>query len=452
MTTYRINFTKTELLKITPPRVADSKKGKGGVYDTYYDTREKGLVLIVSNGGAKTYYLYSKVNGRPERIKLGAFTDISVEEARKKAAGYRGDIAGGENPQEEKRAFRQEATFKELFDEFMERYSKKEKKSWQYDEREVNKFLSYWFNRKISSISTQEIQKLHERIRDENGLYQANRVLERIKAMYNKGIEWGWRGSNPASIIRKFKETTRDRFLQPHELPYFCEALEAETNTTAKDYIMLSLLTGVRKSNMLAMRWEEISMEHMQWRIPDSKNGEPLLIALSPRAMDILKTRRKTIKGSWVFPSETSAKGYYQDPKKAWERLLKRAEAFQLIDLVAGKQKWKEEQRASARYEVESNLSAALTDYRKKAKTLKLDVSMVGLNDIPLHDLRRSLGSWQAVTGASTSIIGKSLGHKSQQATAIYSRLNLDPVRISVERATEAMFAAGGKKNEPKKA
>lgn len=119
MTTYRINFTKTELLKITPPRVADSKKGKGGVYDTYYDTREKGLVLIVSNGGAKTYYLYSKVNGRPERIKLGAFTDISVEEARKKAAGYRGDIAGGENPQEEKRAFRQEATFKELFDEFI---------------------------------------------------------------------------------------------------------------------------------------------------------------------------------------------------------------------------------------------------------------------------------------------------------------------------------------------
>lgn len=38
-------------------------------------------------------------------------------------------------------------------------------------------------------------------------------------------------------------------------------------------------------------------------------------------------------------------------------------------------------------------------------------------------------------------VIGKSLGHKTQQATAIYARLNLDPVRESVNRATEAMFA-----------
>ncbi|MCA3269505.1 MAG: recombinase XerD, partial [Thalassospira sp.] len=63
--------------------------------------------------------------------------------------------------------------------------------------------------------------------------------------------------------------------------------------------------------------------------------------------------------------------------------------------------------------------------------------------DLRIHDLRRSLGSWQASTGASGYIIGKSLGHKSQQATQIYARLNLDPVRESVERATQAMMTAG---------
>lgn len=57
-----------------------------------------------------------------------------------------------------------------------------------------------------------------------------------------------------------------------------------------------------------------------------------------------------------------------------------------------------------------------------------------------LHDLRRTLGSWQAATGANSYVIGKSLGHKTQQATAIYARLNIDPVRASMERATEAMF------------
>lgn len=60
--------------------------------------------------------------------------------------------------------------------------------------------------------------------------------------------------------------------------------------------------------------------------------------------------------------------------------------------------------------------------------------------DIRIHDLRRTLGSWQAATGATTAIIGKSLGHKSQQASAIYERLNIDPVRASVQRATDAMF------------
>jgi integrase len=59
-----------------------------------------------------------------------------------------------------------------------------------------------------------------------------------------------------------------------------------------------------------------------------------------------------------------------------------------------------------------------------------------------LHDLRRTLGSWQARTGASLAIIGKSLNHKSQQATAIYARLDLDPVRQSVNTATAAMFEA----------
>lgn len=65
------------------------------------------------------------------------------------------------------------------------------------------------------------------------------------------------------------------------------------------------------------------------------------------------------------------------------------------------------------------------------------------INGLRIHDIRRTLGSYQAITGASLPIIGKSLGHKSQQATAIYARLNLDPVRQSLERATQAMMAAG---------
>ena len=63
-----------------------------------------------------------------------------------------------------------------------------------------------------------------------------------------------------------------------------------------------------------------------------------------------------------------------------------------------------------------------------------------GLKDVRLHDLRRTMGSYQTITGASTTIVGKTLGHKSLQSTAIYARLNLDRVRASMEAAVSAML------------
>ena len=64
------------------------------------------------------------------------------------------------------------------------------------------------------------------------------------------------------------------------------------------------------------------------------------------------------------------------------------------------------------------------------------------ISDLRMHDLRRSLGSWMAAKGASLTVIGKGLGHKNTATTAIYSRLNIDPVREAMEEATGAMFEA----------
>ena len=58
------------------------------------------------------------------------------------------------------------------------------------------------------------------------------------------------------------------------------------------------------------------------------------------------------------------------------------------------------------------------------------------------------MGSWQASTGASLPIIGKTLAHKNVATTLIYARLNNDPVRESMEKATSAMLNAGKEKAE----
>ncbi len=378
----KFTFTKLSIQKLSFPE-------KGLV--TYHDDKEKGLSLYLTSKGAATFFLRKRINGRDERIVLGAFPTLSVENARKLALKAKGDVAQGINPNSKRQRLRNETLFRDLFQEYMERYSKKYKRSWIYDEREVNKFLSHWFQRKISTITKQEVQSLHEKVKEENGLYQANRLLERIRAIYNKAREWGWEGRNPAEGIKKFKEKSRDRFIQPIELPGLFQALKEEENTAARDYIWLSLLTGARKSNVLAMRWDEIDWYHKEWRIPETKNGEPLHVPLEDHALEVLEARKAEATSPWVFPSEKSKRGHLADPKKTWMRVLKRA----------------------------------------------------NITNLRIHDIRRTLGSYQAIMGSSLPTIGASLGHRSQQATAIYARFNREAVRNSMEKAIENIFLHG---------
>ena len=64
--------------------------------------------------------------------------------------------------------------------------------------------------------------------------------------------------------------------------------------------------------------------------------------------------------------------------------------------------------------------------------------------NLHMHDLRRTQGSWQAAMGISLAIIGKSLGHADLKSTQVYSRLQLDPVKDAVSRASGAMVEAAG--------
>ena len=191
----------------------------------FYDTKIKGLELMVTEQGTKSFKVYRKFNGKPVRVTLGKYPEMTIENARNEAQRVIADMISGKNPNEEKKNIRSETTFGEMFKIFMERHSKVTKKSWIADELDIPRFLSHWFERKLSTITKQEIQLIHEKIRKENGLYQANRMLARIHIIYNKAIEWGWNRTNPASSIKKFKEKSRDRFLHPDELPRFFESL-----------------------------------------------------------------------------------------------------------------------------------------------------------------------------------------------------------------------------------
>lgn len=408
----RLNFTVAALKALPlPPE---------GKRDTYHDTKEPGLQIRVGPTGRMQFSVLKRVkNGPPGRITLGAFPDLTIEQARAKAIQIKNAIALGQDPAAILREKRSELTLGAAFEWYIEHHATPQglktipimrgnferylgaipdaprKKHGR--ERSKSPGSVNWENKRLSDIKPTHVAELKTSLAMKSGRAAANHALKLLRTVFNvlKKARM-FDGENPAAECGVLKIQSRDRYLKKDELPRLFKVLESTTNVAIRDYILLSILTGARKNNVLAMRWHDIDFDRMEWRIPDTKNGEPLVVQLPEQAITILNGRRGD-DDQWVFPGQGRT-GHMQSPKRGVKSILEQA----------------------------------------------------GIDNLRIHDLRRTLGSWQAITGSSLVIIGKSLGHKSVAATQIYARLSEDPVRESVERAAAAMLSASVAPDNPK--
>ena len=380
-----INFTKDNLNGLPLPTTDRV---------TYHDSNKlaSGLQLRITPSGAKTFGVFRRTKGgSPERVTLGRYPDMTIDQARRQAAIINAAIADGGNPAAIKRAHKAERTFADLFNEYLERHAKPNKRTWVEDEQRYEQYLKKSLGaKKLAIVDRKAIANIHSKITLAGHPTVANRVLALISSIFGWAINAGLGETNPATGIKRNKEISRDRFLQNDELPRFFDALNKEANTTIRDYIFLSLLTGARRSNVLSMRWKDINFGRAEWRIDETKNGTSQVVPLSPEVVTILEARKPAEPEIFVFPG-VGKSGHLEEPKKGWNRILAAA----------------------------------------------------GLENLRIHDLRRTFGSWQAKSGSSLAIIGKSLNHKNVATTAIYARLDQDPVRQSINTANTAMIAAG---------
>ncbi len=405
----------------------------------FADSQEKGLGLYTTPTGTKSFYIRKRIKGRDERIIIGCAKILTVEKARAKARLIKEQISDGLDPAaERKRAIFREWTLGAHCKDYMAFYSKLHKKSWAHDQRDIDRFFSPWFHRRMVDITRFEVQKLYQKIVEDHGMFQANRTLERLKSIYNKAIEWGWQGDNPARLIKRYREKSRERFIQPEEMPYLIQSLNNEPSVTARDYFWLALLTGARKTNLLTMRWDQIDWRRETWRIPDTKNGESVLLPLLDKAIALLKERQQTVTGEWVFPSIRDGEKHFINAKRAWRRIVCRATIYQwyaddrLKPII-------DECQAMLGKDNYNNLWMKLIRERAAQNEIELPI---GLLDTRIHDIRRTFGSYQAINGTNLLVIGRSLGHKCEKSTRVYAKLSLDPVRASIKQATNMIFGS----------
>jgi len=373
------------------------------------DSKVRGFGIAVYPTGQKTFYHVRKILGRPERTTLGAFPDMSLEQARGKGEELNGKISKWKNNDFQGvhplRKPKGEPTLDTLLTDYCDVWLPRSTKCRRPERAAADakwmfsKYCAAWRNRKLSQIHRRDVIALHQDLKESAGPYSANRVLQLLRAMFNWAIHPDaeiWSGVNPAAKISLHKEVKRKRFLDNgQELVRLFSALKNKaTSADLRDFVNLALWTGARKSDVLSMKWDDVKFEDNRLTVPDSKTGDYEL-PLTPEAIVILKNRKRTRTNGnpWVFPSYGES-GHVTDLKNAWAKLLKRAK---------------------------------ITNLRQ-------------------HDLRRTLGSWQAKKGSSIIIIGRSLGHTTLDSTEVYSQVDLATVRNSMEGATAAIAAAGKKK------
>ena len=189
------------------------------------------------------------------------------------------------------------------------------------------------------------------------------------------------KGRTGKGRVKRYREKSRTRWLKEEEVTRLMAALEEEFDLYAASAIRLLLYTGLRKSELLAAKWEHFDQKRQELFVPDRKGDEAFTLPLNTLAVQELNSLPCQAGSPWVFPAPNDPSKHRADVKRHWDRVRERA----------------------------------------------------GLLDIRLHDLRRTAGSWMAQAGVPLAWIQEVLGHQSPEVVRVYARLAEESGRAAVD-------------------
>jgi integrase len=197
-----------------------------------------------------------------------------------------------------------------------------------------------------------------------------NRDLALLKTIFNKAARWGkFNGQNPVSLAGMLPENNLHvaRALSEDEWLRLRDELPSETRPA----IEFMLATGIRKDNVLSLKWDQVDRANRIINLPNTKSGKPLRIPLNDWAAEILEQAPRHLRSPYIFFRPCNGKRF-TDLRQGFKAALVRAE---------------------------------------------LDPS------IRIHDLRHTCASWLAAKGVPTSVLKDLLGHSTLAMVSRYSHL-----------------------------
>ncbi|MFD1986826.1 tyrosine-type recombinase/integrase [Mesorhizobium newzealandense] len=373
-----------------------------------YDDDVKGFGIRVTAGGARSFILnYRTRSGLERRYTIGSRPDWKTGPAREEAKSLKKQIDVGADPMGEVSAAREAKTVADLCDRFEKEHLTKKRDSTARDYKALikNHVLPALRNKKVADVEFTDIDGLHRKI-SKTAPYLANRTVAVLSKMFGLAIKWRWRTDNPAKGIERNDEQKRHRYLSPAELLKLTEALTRLEDQQAANIFRLLLLTGARRGEVQAAKWEQIDLASGVWTKPGATTKQKTMhrVPLSAPARVLLTALREKAKDDavYVFPGRGS--DHRVEIKNEWRDAC----------VAAGI--------------VESEIVKDKVAVKPSAR---------------IHDLRHTYASVLASAGLSLPIIGALLGHSQPATTARYAHLMDDPLRQATERAAAIVTAKG---------
>lgn len=273
----------------------------------YRDTDLPGFGLRVGTR-SQVFFAEGQVCRRTVRVTIGKNGPIAPERARKLAWGVLSEMAEGRDPNLAARVQRaQVVTLGEAFDAFFAGRPNLSPKTIPTYRRTIALYLKDWARKPCAGITRAMVMERHRRLADTRGGTTANNVMRHLRSVLNfTSATAGELPPNPIGILTQARgwhvERRRRTLISVHDMPQWYRAVIAD-EPHVRDFLMIALLTGMRRSEIAGLRWEHIGLDAKVLTVPKTKNGEPLVLPLSTPLFELLLARRDDDpEGEWVFP------------------------------------------------------------------------------------------------------------------------------------------------------
>jgi len=292
------------------------KKVGSSSRDEYRDRGEPGLFLFITRSGFKTFYFYRKHEGRPVRVKIGRYPDLSVSAARKRVRELKGQMALGLWSARERTQKQEKVTLRKITEDYLNA------KGASLKARTISMYrlmsedaLHAWLDYSLSSITKEEVVRKHEEISSRKGKATADLAMRVLRAYFEFFIDrHDYTGVNPVKTLtrnRMWKTGARDRrksIISNSDLPVWVRTV-CGMPVLPKNYLMLLLFTGLRRKEASFLRWEDVDFRERVFTIRETKNGDELTLPMTEPLVRIFEEcKGERGESAFVFPAVTDGR------------------------------------------------------------------------------------------------------------------------------------------------